>query len=219
MNILIVDDHPIFAEGLKLLLCELDRDLTHDDARNLDEAQELTSQNHYDLVLLDLTLIETQGLATLNGARNFCTCPIVVLSGDERPTLVRNTINCGAMGFIPKSSTPAVLIGALKLVLADGVYLPPRAIAQDIQTTSKNLNGSRLAQLTPKQHDVLQCLVRGEPNKIIARKLYISEGTVKSHLSTVLKLLGAKNRTEAVFIAAREGLNLTGDKMEQCESI
>jgi DNA-binding NarL/FixJ family response regulator len=123
--------------------------------------------------------------------------------------VVRAAIEHGAMGFIPKSSTPEVLIQALRLVLARGVYLPPLAIgARALSAAATGAAETRLPGITERQMDVLRCVIQGKPNKAIARDLDISEGTVKLHLSAVFRALDVHNRTEAVYAAAKLGLRL-----------
>lgn len=208
MRILLIDDHPIFVEGLKLLLLELDGNLELDDACDLRKADSLLAENSYELVLLDLKLSNSCGLETLESFReSHYETPVVVLSGEDSPRIVKKSIDRGAMGFIPKSSTPDILINALRLVLANGIYLPPRILASDSEYDLGET--SSLESLSKKQKEVLRYVIRGEPNKSIARELHMSESTVKAHLSSVLQILGARNRTEAVFIAARQGMNIT----------
>jgi DNA-binding NarL/FixJ family response regulator len=215
MNVLVVDDHALFREGLKFLLRELDSSLAVDEAGDCAAALERAAARSYDLVLLDLNLPGLRGMDALAALRNALPgAPTVVLSGEDSPELVRNAIKAGAMGFIPKSSTREVLIQALRLVFAGGVYLPPAAL--DTHTVAAPLAApaagadspaGRLG-LTPRQMDVLRCVIQGKPNKSIARELDISEGTVKAHLSAVMQALGARNRTEAVYAAAKLGLRL-----------
>lgn len=215
MNVLVVDDHALFREGLKFLLRELDASLVVDEAGDCAAALERTATHGYDLVLLDLNLPGLRGMDALAALRGAIPgAPTVVLSGEDSPELVRSAIRAGAMGFIPKSSTREVLIQALRLVFAGGVYLPPAAL--DTHTAAAPLaaygpgeppDAARLG-LTPRQMDVLRCVIQGKPNKSIARELDISEGTVKAHLSAVMQALGARNRTEAVYAAAKLGLRL-----------
>jgi DNA-binding NarL/FixJ family response regulator len=216
MNILVIDDHALFREGLKFLLRSLDAGLQVDEAGNCAKALEHAAARSYDLVLLDLKMPGVEGLDALAALRDAVPAvPLVVLSGEDNPGVVRAAIERGAMGFIPKSSTPEVLIHALRLVLARGVYLPP-TVLDAVGTTSPSspdpsavLAGrSTLSSLTPRQMDVLRCVIQGKSNKIIARELDVSEGTVKAHLSSVLRALGTRNRTEAVYAAAKLGLRL-----------
>jgi DNA-binding NarL/FixJ family response regulator len=214
VRILLVDDHALFREGLKFLLRSLDAELELEEAGDCAQALERASRRDYDLVLLDLKLPGVNGMDALRALREAVpAAPLVVLSGEEDPHVVREAIERGAMGFIPKSSTPEVLIQALRLVLARGVYLPPtvldsRAAPAPGASPQADSAAARLLGLTPRQADVLRCVIQGKPNKIIARELDISEGTVKAHLSSVMHALGAHNRTEAVYAAAKLGLRL-----------
>lgn len=216
MNILLVDDHVLFREGLKYLLRSLDAALEMDEAGDCAKALEHASARSYELVLLDLKMPGVAGLDALAALRDAIpAAPVVILSGEDNPEVVRAAIERGAMGFIPKSSTPEVMIQALRLVLAHGVYLPPAVLhapapgSSPASAAAQAIAGqTTLAGLTPRQMDVLRCVIQGKPNKIIARELDVSEGTVKAHLSSVLHALGTRNRTEAVYAAAKLGLRL-----------
>lgn len=216
MKILVVDDHTLFREGLKLLLRGLDGDVELDEAGTCAEALALAASGKYDLVLLDLKLPGRNGLDALAALREGVPdVPIVVISGEDDPYTIRSAIEAGGMGFIPKSSTSAVLVQALRLVLANGVYLPsaaldatagtpPRPAEEQVPASGEAV----LAGITARQLDVLRYVIQGKTNKMIARELGISDGTVKQHLSAVLRVLGAQNRTEAVYAAAKLGLRL-----------
>ena len=209
MNVLLVDDHALFREGLKFLLGSLDAALRVDEAGDCARALAHAAARSYDLVLLDLKMPGTAGLDALQALRDAIpAAPLVVLSGEDNPAVVRAAIERGAMGFIPKSSTPEVLIQALRLVLARGVYLPPAVLDAAADPQPADEQDAALAGLTPRQVDVLRCVIQGKANKVIARELDISEGTVKAHLSSVLRAFGAHNRTEAVYAAAKLGLKL-----------
>lgn len=214
MNILLVDDHALFREGLKFLLRSLDAALNIYEANDCAKGLELATARTYDLALLDLKMPGVTGLDALAALRNAIpAAPLVVLSGEDNPGVVRAAIEHGAMGFIPKSSTPEVLIQALRLVLARGVYLPPAVLdtSGPAATRAVSADGegpTMLPGLTARQMDVLRHVIQGKANKIIARELNVSEGTVKAHLSSVLHALGARNRTEAVYAAAKLGLRL-----------
>ncbi len=211
MKILLIDDHPLLRGGMRYLLRSLDADLEMDEAANSAQGLELAAARSYDLVLLDLRMPGLNGMDALAALRAVVPdTPLVVLSGEDDPVVVRAAIEGGAMGFIPKSSSPGVLIQALRLVLAQGVYLPPAvlAAAQPAPVPPPTPADPMLSGLTPRQMDVLRCVITGKPNKTIARELDVSEGTVKAHLSAVFQALGAHNRTEAVYAAAKLGLRL-----------
>jgi len=205
VKILLIDDHPLFRGGLKYLLRGLDDGVETDESGDCSQALERLGAGSYDLVLLDLKLPGVNGLDALASLRDAAPgTPLIVLSGEEDPDVVRASIERGAMGFIPKSSTPEVMIQALRLVLTRGVYLPPTALDAVPAAVSAALPG-----LTPRQMDVMRCVIRGMPNKVIARELDVSEATVKAHLTAVFQALGARNRTEAVYVAAKLKLRLS----------
>jgi DNA-binding NarL/FixJ family response regulator len=211
VRILIVDDHDLFRKGLRHLLNGFDAELEIVEAADCDQAIALAGER-FELVLLDLHMPRIAGLDALERVRPaFEASPIVVLSGEDDPRQVRRAIDAGAAGFIPKSSTPDVLRSALRLVLAGEVYLPAVALkgidegAGDAPTLTSSRFGEGLSE---RQVDVLRKAVQGKPNKVIARELGISEGTVKAHLSAAYRALGVHNRTEAVYAAARCGLQL-----------
>ena len=208
MDVLLIDDHVLFRKGLILLLDGLrEGELAFEEA---DSVSAIAPSCAADLVLLDLHLRETRGTDALAQARTrLPSSTIVVISGDEDPVLIRRCIDLGASGFIPKSSTQSVLISALRLVLAGGVYLPPVVLsdappaksAQPPEAQRKELPG-----VSPRQIEVLRMAITGKSNKVIAREMSLAEGTVKQHLSASFRALGVANRTEAVYRAAELGL-------------
>lgn len=213
VKILVVDDHTLFREGLKFLLRGLDAALEVEEAGTCDQALALAAHGGHELVLLDLRLPGRNGLDALAALREGAPgVPIVVLSGEDDPQVIRAAIEAGAMGFIPKSSTSAVLVQALRLVLANGVYLPAAALesSYDAPPAAAEPPAAEavLAGITPRQLDVLRFVIQGKTNKMIGRELGISDGTVKQHLSAVLRALDVRNRTEAVYAAAKLGLRL-----------
>lgn len=212
MRILLVDDHALFREGIKLLLKELDHRIEADEADNCEQALTHASSRDYDLVLLDLKMPGVQNLEALKRFReSHPGLPLVVLSGEGTPAQVREAIQLGCMGYIPKSSSHEIFSQALKLVLAGGVYLPPSILEPNVHekeqedATSAN---RRIENLSRRQIDVLRCVIQGKPNKVIARELDVSEHTVKAHLSAVFRALRVHNRTEAVYEAAKLGITL-----------
>ena len=213
MNILLIDDHPLLRGGLRYLLRGFDANVEIDEAGNAEEALERVAASRYDLLLLDLKLPGLSGMEALAALRAAAPdTPLVVLSAEEDPRAIRAAIEAGAMGFIPKSAAPEALIEALRTVLADNVYLPPAALCAARGETAPTRAARSEARsrppprLTPRQMDVLRGVIMGKSNKLIARELEVSEGTVKAHLSAVFLILGAHNRTEAVYAAARLGL-------------
>lgn len=204
MNLLIIDDHPLFREGMKFLLRSLHTELQIDECGDCETALRFSRKGTYDLVLLDLKLPGVHGLDALDVVRTqFPFSSVVVVSGEYTPPVVREAIDRGAMGFVPKSATPDHLVHALREILARKVYLPDEAIPEATESSSDGI-----ADLTPRQLEVLRNVVQGKSNKQLARDLGVSLATVKTHLAAVMRALNAENRTELVYIAARRGLRL-----------
>ncbi|HEY0914555.1 MAG TPA: response regulator transcription factor [Solimonas sp.] len=210
MKILLVDDHELFREGIKLLLANLAEDVVFAEAPSCAAALAHPSGSPLDVILLDFHLPGTQGFEALRALRAHFEQPaIVVLSAEENPALIVQAIDEGAAGFIPKTSSHAVMMAALRLVLAGGTYLPPHALLGAASpTTTTQQPGDPLAELTPRQVETLRLAMQGKANKVIAREMDVSEATVKAHLSASFRALGVRNRTEAVFTAARLGLKI-----------
>lgn len=209
MKLLAIDDHVLFLQGLKFLLADLEEGLEFIEASTLAEALELEHKASIDFILLDYHLPDSEGETALSALKEaYENAVIVVLSGEENPDLIKATIDAGAAGFIPKTSTQDILIAALKLILAGGVYIPNLALHGRAAAAAQQNGGgdelhSGIDSLSKRQLEVLKRAVQGKPNKVIARELYIAEGTVKAHLSAAFQALGVANRTEAVYAAAK----------------
>ena len=215
MKILVIDDHHLIREGLRGLLDVL----AHGDEVDILEAGDLATALRYvaehpdlDLALLDVRLPDVVHLESVARLRTSNPAlPIVVMSGESDPALMREAIDQGALGFIPKSSPPKVILGALRLVLAGGTYIPREAMegaAQEMappKVPQANPSQSVLG-ITPRQAEVLALILAGKSNKAIGRELALAEGTVKNHVAAVLKALNVTTRTQAVIAAAKKGL-------------
>lgn len=219
MKLLIVDDHPLIREGLANVLRELDSQLEVLEAESAEEAlAALARPATVALVLLDLTLPGAQGMSLLEQMRaEHAAIPVVVLSANDDRAVVLGAIDAGAMGFISKRSPTQVLVNALRLVLAGGVYVPPQALDGGIAkapeaaprpSAGKSPRTPLDLGLTGRQADVLALLVQGKPNKAICRELDLAEGTVKTHITAILRALGVTNRTQALFALSRLGIQL-----------
>lgn len=217
VRVLIIDDHPLFREGLKGLLIGLDPAVVVHQAASVADAQNLVGQP-FELVLMDLQMPGTYGMdALLRIKTMFDESAVVVVSGDESPSTIQSAIQHGAAGYVPKSTDPSVTTHALRLVLAQGTYLPPEALSapgaaqapmrrHDDQPPGAATPGTTRSPVWPRdlsqrQLAVLRCLLQGKPNKVIAREIGIAEGTVKAHLWAVYQLLGVNNRAQAMYRA------------------
>jgi DNA-binding NarL/FixJ family response regulator len=123
------------------------------------------------------------------------------MSASEELSVIRELIAMGVAGFIPKSDPAAIIVQAIRLVLAGGTYAPLRLLSAGPAASAGHKEGGAPSHLTPRQADVLRALARGLPNKLIARELGLSEGTVKAHLLAIFRVLRARNRTAAVVLA------------------
>lgn len=208
LKLLIVDDHALFREGLCHVLRELDEQATILEAPDYERALQHAAANpELDLVLLDLNMPGKDGFTALDSfATRYPTLPVVILSASSLRSDIQRALDAGAMGYIPKDTTSAIMLGALRLILAGGIYIPPN-LAQADTPAALGRPRNRSA-LTPRQLDVLALLVQGISNKDIATRLGLSEGTVKMHVTSIFRELGVSNRTQATLAAQNAGLDL-----------
>ena len=209
MKALLIDDHALFRDALGLLISHRFPSMDLVACGRLADALERVAQDPaIRLALLDLGLPDSQGLASLAQLREAAPdLTVVVLSGDDRPETILDVIEAGAAGFIPKTAQASVLAEALRVVIDGGVWLPEGALA-GADAARAPVAPNPLADLSPRQVDVLRLLIRGQSNKLICRELGLSESTVKTHLAAIFRRLGVHNRTQAVLAAARLGLRL-----------
>jgi DNA-binding NarL/FixJ family response regulator len=217
MKILVIDDHPLIREALKQVLGTLDSEIQVLEAQSAKEGLAVSAAHpDLDLILLDLGLPGEDGLEALPLLRErSAQVPVVVFSANDLPDVVKRAIDAGAMGFIPKTSSNALLVNALRFVLAGGVYLPvevlrrPPGTGNGFAASVRGATSSlRDLGLTQRQAQVLALLVQGKSNKLICRELNLAEGTVKVHVAAVLKALGVATRTQAVLAVSRLGIKL-----------
>jgi DNA-binding NarL/FixJ family response regulator len=212
-RVLMIDDHAMVREGTRLLIAQQELGCELLEAGTFAEALRLLSSGpDVDWVLLDLGLPDIDGMQALSRLRDEqAHIPVVVLSSTEDRAVVLECINRGAMGFIAKASSGAVLADALRLVFAGGVYLPPALLGRSTpppahpESSIMAAKRDELARLglTPRQIEVLELMVQGLSNKLIATRLALSEATVKTHVAAGLRALNVKNRTQAVFTLAK----------------
>lgn len=221
MKILIADDHRLVIEAVKAKLSELEPGIDFVLAMSVDELLASASDD-LDLAVIDLNMPGAEGQAHIDEVRRrLPAVPVIVLSGYEDPAVMRSVLERGVLGFIPKAYSPEVMLSAVRLVLAGGVYVPPMMLsslppgvvagipgvgaADGVQRGSGVATAQTLEHLrnvlTERQVEVLQLLSQGKPNKLIGRALGISEGTVKIHLAAIFRALNVRNRTEAVVAA------------------
>ncbi len=202
MKLLIVDDHPLFRDGLAALLRQATPDTVVLQAPNTADALRVADAEHeLDAVFIDLMMPGLAGEAAVREfARRHPQLPVIVLSSSENPSDVRRVLNAGAAGYIPKSATPQTVVSALQLVLSGNIYVPPFLVqpaARSAGVAGDHAAPRTLAQLTDRQVDVLRYLRDGLSNKEISGHLGIAEKTVKVHIAAIFKTLNVVNRTQA----------------------
>ncbi len=205
MKILVVDDHPLIQQALAHALPQLHGPLEVLGAVDRDEALTALAR-HPDcaLVLLDLTLPGAHGLDLLVQMRRaYPRLPIVVLSATHDRATVGSALTAGAQGYIAKTSTPEELLDAVRTVLEGG-----SSVTTDFAPLGPAIDGipGQTLGLTHRQADVLRLLIQGKPNKMICRDLRLSEGTVKVHVSAILKALNVRSRAQAIAELTRRGV-------------
>ncbi len=227
MKILIADDHELFLKGLEFILKE-----------NLSSPQIKTAQNYtkifniletnedFDLIITDLAMPGANWLQALTKIHSLKSeTPIIIISAVFDKEILQQTLDIGVSGYIPKTASNNLIISAINLVLAGGVYIPHELLytapsnTPDNKTVQKEYiaplkvlekfaeSSSDAPQkgLTERQIEIVQCIAEGLSNKQIAYKLNLTEGTIKVHITVILKVLNVKNRTSAVIEAVKRG--------------
>jgi DNA-binding NarL/FixJ family response regulator len=203
-SLLLIDDHLIFVEGLRHIL-EIQKDLrVVGETDSLEGAMEQIQRLRPDLVLLDLGLKDGNGLNALPRIR--AQAPetrVIVLSG-YGPEHVLPALRLGAHGFVSKDTASTSLLKAIRAVLRGEIWAPPQETGQLLNELSRQ-DRSEGDALTPREQEVLQLIGEGKRNKEIAHALGISENTVKTHISSLVRKLGIDDRLQLILYAARTG--------------
>lgn len=209
MKVLLLDDHVLVREAMRGVIAELQPDAAIIEAATCAAGLSLMQRHaDVDLVMLDLGLPDRNGFEALQELRErYPATSVVMLSGTNDRDSVATALAKGALGFIPKSASRDVLVNALRLVLAGGIYIPPEILIESQPVIGPASSGDRRSPadlgLTPRQVEVLALMMQGKSNKLICRTLDLAEPTVKNHVSAILKALGTVNRTEAALAAAK----------------
>jgi DNA-binding NarL/FixJ family response regulator len=218
MKILLADDHALIRSGLRHELRQLDDVVEFfeawDDA-TLREA--LDRHADVDLALVDLGMPGMSGAVSIVSLRQrYPAIPLIVLSAADAAPTAQDVLSAGAAGFIPKAAMAGVMLQAIRLVLAGGRYVPPELLGtvDATRTAARAATAEparslapgkrpRLDLLSPRQRQVFELLAKGLSNKMIARELDVTEGTVKSHVATIFDVLNVHNRVSAIVEALR----------------
>jgi DNA-binding NarL/FixJ family response regulator len=221
MKILLVDDHALYRDGLRLTLTTLANDTEVLETGSGSHAMRLLAHEpDVKLVVLDLKLPDGDGLGILTEIRKrHPGLQVVILSAIEDRETFRRAFALGAAGFILKSYSREVILGALRFVLAGGVFVPPEVLAGEAPAIDELRRQATIKQQAPSPRDlglpdrhinVLALIVQGKSNKDIAISTGLAEATVKRYVSEILAALKVNNRTEAAFTVNELGWKLQG---------
>lgn len=212
MKMLLVADHTLFRDGVKLLLHKSDPLTKFREASGLQEALAVLDEDNFDLILLDIRLRDAIGLDALREIkRREDRTPIITITDENDYHLANQAIAFGATGHVCKTSSYDELEKAMSAAKSGKVYLAPTNSDQlhhgrPLQQTASDI--SLISSLSDRQREVLYHLAKGTSNKAISVQMNISQNTVKAHLATIFKILGVHSRTEAFYFAARAGMPL-----------
>ncbi len=218
---LIVDDHPMVRDSLHALLESLESTIVTDLALNMKQMTErLQTGPAYQYAVIDLSLPDGNGIEIIKAAQaSQPDIPLIVFSGRIEQDLILRCLSMGVVGYVPKTHYNDLITQAFRMILSGQVYIPRQAVTERQQVHYSAMRPIRQVTsdprqlcLTERQIDVLDLILQGMPNKLICRQLQLAEGTVKVHVSAVLRALGVRNRTQAVIAAGKMGLrvNRTG---------
>jgi DNA-binding NarL/FixJ family response regulator len=201
----IADDHPLFRGALREAVSGLFEHVDIAEAGSFDEISKLLERgSELDLILLDLAMPGVRGFSGLMYLRaQYPSVPVVVVSANDDPAVIRRCMDFGASGFIPKTLGIEPIRDAIARVLKGGVWTPPDVDLNATADAETAALMARLTALTPQQVRVLMMLSEGLLNKQIAYELGVSEATVKAHVSAILQKLGVESRTQAVIAASK----------------
>lgn len=208
-RIIIADDHALVRGGLVQLVKLVEKNVEIIESNDFNQTLELLgNDNGIDLLLLDFLMPGMTGIESIKQiCQEYPDVPVIVVSVRENIAAIRNALMAGAVGYIPKTSSPDVMMSAIKLVLSGGVYVPPHVLgmtstndvlASDLIDEDEENANDGYAKLTQRQQEVLDLMALGKSNKEIADELGLTTGTIKMHSSRIFKTLNVQNRTEAV---------------------
>ncbi len=220
MKFLIADDHELFLQGLEFILHkqypEAEIVLTNSYTGIFDI---LAKQKDFDLIVTDLAMPGANWQEAISRIHTLCPeVPVIIISAVFDKEILQKTFDIGVAGYVSKSFPNSIIISAINLVLAGGMYIPPELLRVNLQNKTlpigelikdldekpKSVRENNI--LTPRQTEVLQCLAEGLSNKQIAYRLGLSEGTVKIHITLLMRALDVSNRLQAVREAQHRGL-------------
>lgn len=211
VRVVLADDHALLRDGIRPFLNDLGESVEIMEAVDFDSALAMASQHSPDLLLLDLKMPGMAGVETVSAFRKSCPeVPVVIITGQVMRDDVLRAMELGASGYLPKAMSGTSFVHALRLILSGQPYFSAHLLGPgsgDGEAAPAQHPGGRFADLTNREVQVLSLLVRGESNKEIGLHLGLTEITVKSHMRSIFKKIGAANRTQAVAMAIQQGVS------------
>jgi len=207
-RILVADDHPLYREAVSAQVRRLYPHAAVDETASLDEALALVEGTNaaFDLFLFDIQMPGMSEAAVRRLVADFPSTPVAVMSGIANTDVIRAHIRAGARGFVPKTATGEHFARAIQLLLAGGTSVPVDILQAPEGRDARNGAAPWLAQLTPRELEVLKATARGLSNKEIGREMNLAEVTVKLHLRSIFRKIGARSRADAAVIATKAGI-------------
>lgn len=214
MRILLIDHHELFREGLRRILHKLSDEPNEIlEAGDFDKGMKLAALQP-DIILLELNVPHCDGVTSINVLREaYPQIPLVVVSGEEDDRIISKVLANGASGFVCKSASAVILLGALRLALQGSVYVPTQFLLNGVRAAGNSNVGSdgrcvdfKEYGLTARQMHVLEHLSAGLSNREISEHIGLAEGTVKVHVAAIFQALRVSTRAEAVRVAKQLGL-------------
>lgn len=213
IRVCIADDQTLVRQGIASLLALSDEVEVVGHAADGDEALAIIEREQPDVLLLDLRMPGRDGIATLTALREAgSTLPVLILTTFDDDELVLRALRAGAKGYLLKDVTLEELVGAIRTLAAGGTLVQPALTDRLLRSIDMRAEPDDFAHLptpkplTPRETEILRLLASGFTNREIADALFLAEGTVKNHISTLLGKLGVKDRTRAVLRALHLGL-------------
>ena len=207
MKVLIVDDHPIFREGLKQILLADPEVSAIDEAANAAEVFSLVRKHNYDVIILDINMPGRNGLEILNDLRaEKPEIRVLVLSMYSEEQFAVQAIKAGASGYLTKNGAARELTVALRKIISGGMFISP-AVAEQLASEVKGDREKALHEsLSPREHQVMYLIACGKGNQEIANELSISPSAVSTHRIRILNKMNLKNNADIIRYALKQGL-------------
>lgn len=207
IGVLLVDDHAVVREGLRTFLELQDGIEVVGEAADGEEGVREAERLRPDVILMDLVMPKLDGVEAMRELRReLPETRVIVLTSFAEDDRLLPAIQAGAAGYLLKDVRPAELARAVRAAHAGEALLDPAVAARLVEAIAQAPGEEPVERLTPREREVLEMIGRGLPNKLIARRLEVSEKTVKNHVTHLLAKLGVSDRTQAALYAARTGL-------------